>query len=351
MLFHSLLSLVWSVPINSTILTNQMVENVGRFQSAVEKHIVLLHKHSSIIDHSDSFRAHLSIDAGEAEVENCTVSTGRLLDRFPTRGIHIDRLSSLENPTRLKVSGTITDISELSELSGLSSLYITSLGTSEIALLSQLQNLTHLKIVFVDNVSLDDLSALHGLTHLEHLELVGGRISEISSLVRLPCLTSLALSKNDEILDLDSLGSLTRLRALSLEANNLENISFVSSLSKLEYLDLSSPNIENLEPLSLLTSIKNLSLSGSFRSLSPLSSLSGISGLRLSSTYVLPDISVIEIFTHLEFIKIYSAVEDLSALLSLTSHVSIELNEEQISDDETFDKLVELGLYHRRYTR
>ncbi|MDX2302321.1 MAG: leucine-rich repeat domain-containing protein [Microscillaceae bacterium] len=111
----------------------------------------------------------------------------------------------------------------------------------------------------LDNI---DFISLDGFQSLEMLDLSGKNLKSIE-LKKCPSLSELILVEN-QISDVSSLQSLTKLRKLNLHHNQIEDITVLHHLKALESLDLSENQIQeiSLDFLNQLPGLNELYLSG-----------------------------------------------------------------------------------------
>ena len=115
-------------------------------------------------------------------------------------------------------------------------------------------------LYLVDCNNISDISSLLSLRDLEHftkLNLHRNNILDISTLATLTKLKWLNLSWNN-VSDISPLGKLTNLKWLNLELNNTANVSPLAVLTNLEWLNLTKNPITDFSPLEVLSQNTNI---------------------------------------------------------------------------------------------
>ena len=137
------------------------------------------------------------------------------------------------------------------------------------------------------NRGISNLEGIQYCTDLMNLSLDSNQIVDISPLSGLTNLTGLYLSTN-QIVDISPLSGLTDLEYLYLSTNQIVNITALSGLTNLTWLLLSTNQIVDITALSGLTSLTELSLGlNQIVDISPLSSLTDLEYLYLSTNQIL----------------------------------------------------------------
>ena len=191
---------------------------------------------------------------------------------------------------------------------------------------------------------------------LEELVIANGPKNELDSLSSLVNLSTLAITDtpvSEE--ELEIIGTLTKLRSLTLSGCGLSTAAPIENLTNLTYLDLSNNTIRNIQPLAALTKLTEAhlqhnaltdltSLSGlssivkldvSYNALTSLTPISNITGLVwLDATYnTLTDLVGAEKLTLLQYLSVsQNSITDVSPLAACTSITELNLSNNAITD-------------------
>ena len=218
----------------------------------------------------------------------------------------ITNLKGLEEATGLtSLSLNTNEISDITPLEGLTNLDTLSLRENPISSFTPIGTLTNLIALNLiqTGFSDSDIPVLTGLTALQGLFLDGIRgestntISDTASLVTalsgMNVLASLSLNYN-QISDLTPFSSLQTLKKLHLTGNRITDIHPLRSLTSLTRLDLDINRITDIRPLSSLTALTWLGLNiNEIRDISPLGTLTSLTTLYVCLNYY-TDISPIK---------------------------------------------------------
>ena len=157
-------------------------------------------------------------------------------------------------------------------------------------------NASHLK-------SLEELSYFPGLKSLEMEDC--REISDISALAKVKDLENLKLYDLDEVNDFTVLNVLKKLRSLSIDAENLKDISFINHMPELASLGITDSKILLLDPLVGKESLKELVLvdNGEVRDYNPVGTLTGLETLVINkyTSQEDPDLTALIGLKHGEF--------------------------------------------------
>ncbi|MCU1807095.1 leucine-rich repeat domain-containing protein [Cytobacillus firmus] len=165
-------------------------------------------------------------------------------------------LTSLKNLTTLFLSNTnIKDYSPLNQLVNLNYLFLSSNGLTSIPNLS---NLTKLEYLVLDDNSLIDLKGIEKLRNLQVLEVSHNPVSDLSALSNLN-LMALNVAYTD-ITDLTWAKSLGALQFLSIDGNNIEDLSPLAHLKNLVMLSANELPITDITVLLELLHLEYVSL-------------------------------------------------------------------------------------------
>ena len=191
-------------------------------------------------------------------------------------------------------SNTITDLSPLADLTQLERLTVFHTGgLTDISPLKKLTALTELTIQKLRpsaTASFSDISVLASLTQLKILFLNYNEIVDLSPLRALTTLTNLTLTGN-KIVDISPLVGLTALVQLHLASNKIRDISPLRGLTDLEELYLSAnTELSDISPLMRLKKLKRLQLDQTAITVAGLSgvlpALGALKGLSLKITRI-----------------------------------------------------------------
>ena len=176
-----------------------------------------------------------------------------------------------------------------------------------------------------------NLAGLEFATNLIELSLEFNNITDVSPLSGLNNLRWLYLSANN-ITDVSPLASLNNLLDLWLGSNNITDVSPLASLNNLSILSLSANNITDVSPLASLNNLRILSLgANNIADVSPLSGLTNLIRLGLSGNG-LADVSSLSGLTRLEYLDLSANnITDVS-LSGLTRLEYLDLESNIITD-------------------
>ncbi|MGN0639325.1 MAG: leucine-rich repeat domain-containing protein [Oscillospiraceae bacterium] len=193
----------------------------------------------------------------------------------------------------------------------------------------------------IDNIN-EDLPFIFDMPLLDDLTINFNQISDVSPFAGLKNLTGLHLTAN-HISDITPLAGLTNLAWLDLFDNQITDFTPLSGLTNLTSLSLGSNQISDITPLAGLTNLTDLNLGGN--QLSDISALSGLTNL----TYLylwnnqISDISPLARFKNLTRLDLEAnQISDISALAGLTNMTDLDLSWNQIKDYTPLAELVNL---------
>lgn len=242
---------------------------------------------------------------------------------------------SFENPIVAAEQGQDADINvvvcqealELQDIAALPQLEYLNLDHTELPE-GSLETLSSLKMITCDYIQLDMLrlalgDAAKGLerlnaSHLKSLEELSyflglkslemedcREISDISALAQVKDLENLNLYDMDEVNDFTVLNVLKKLRSLSIDAENLKDISFINHMPELASLGITDSKILLLDPLVGKESLKELVLvdNGEVRDYNPVGTLTGLETLVINkyTSQDDPDLTALTGLKHGEF--------------------------------------------------
>lgn len=247
-----------------------------------------------------------------------------VLGSYSASGIlGIDVFSNLE-----QLSVTCSDeLSDIGSLSALKELKCLTLERADsITDWGVLQSLTALEELSINSRSLKDVSFLKHLTALKKLSITDSILLDLSPIGKLTSLTEVLLEDNTSIDDYSALSKLSNLETLTLElgydkpmpsvknwrnltslsVSRVDNIDFLTSLPKLQSLCISGCSSSDYTVLSSLKNLESLKLSGIYGDISNPDVLSGMKNLKSL------DISSVTIYGNVEFIFGIQGLENLN---------------------------------------
>ena len=197
-----------------------------------------------------------------------------------------------------------------------------------------------------------DLTGLEYCVNLWDLSLNDNQIVQLLPLAGLTKLRNLNLARN-HIADLIPLAGLTNLMTLALDENAIEGINPLAGLTNLRWIRLAHNQIDDARPLAGISSLHELDLS-----YNAISSASQLDGLVLSNdqsctlwldnnplTSFLGTAHVSMLGNHSYFFARSGQLNDLSGigqLISSSNALTLELNDNQISDVEPLAQVANL---------
>lgn len=212
------------------------------------------------------------------------------------------------------------DYSDLKYLTYLESLSVSKGAADQLGLLSSLSNLISLQINET-TVNPQELSAIGSLPKLKKLTLSGCGITTIAGLSGATGLTELDLS-NNTIRDLSPLSGMQGLQKLNLQRNALNDLSQLSTLTSLTELDISYNAVSDLSPLAGLLALTRLEASSNtIAALPQMENWKKLVYLDLSSNQ-LADISAAAICTELVYLNV--STNAITGIASLSSLVKLQ---------------------------
>lgn len=173
----------------------------------------------------------------------------------------ISDLTGLEYAKNLKkINFPYNNISNISKLGGLTELTDVNLSYNKLTDISELSNLTKLEILDLSGNTLSSIGPIKEKVNLKSLKLNSTGTSDITELFELTNLINLELSNNG-IYEIGYLFNITKLEQLVLRDNNISNIYVLDSLQNINYLDISNNKIgNNLNDLTGSAKLKNLTI-------------------------------------------------------------------------------------------
>ena len=245
--------------------------------------------------------------------------------------------------TRLNVDGK--DIRDLTGIQFATNLWRLVFDDNPVADLSPIVGLVNLRSLAFDRINQSggavDLSPIAGLSNLEDLNLPD--TVDLSPLAGLSNLRILFFSGHDDsISDLSPLAGLVNLELIHAGGISVSDLSPLAGLTKLRHLYLPGGDISDLTPLVGLTNLEELYLFGNdVTDISLLARLTDLKRLDLSRND-LSDISPLAGLSNLKWMNLHNnKISDISALSGLTNLTWLDVSVNEISDFSPLDGLRE----------
>lgn len=203
------------------------------------------------------------------------------------------------------------------------------------------------------NLNIRNITPLSYLTNLRQLSLEENNVHDISPLRNTPLLTLLNLGSN-YIEDINILSELVYLQQLNLEENSIEDITSLRELNSLILLKLNGNMISNITPLSQLVNIESLNLSeNSIQNIEPLAELINLKVLMLNNNAFINDLTPLQNMTFLKTlmieydhndISVYNGIRDITPLSGLTNLMFLNLRYNIINDITPLSQLTNMKI-------
>ena len=237
------------------------------------------------------------------------------------------------------------DIRDLTGLQFATNLWRLVFDDNPVADLSPIVGLVNLRSLAFDRINQSggavDLSPIAGLSNLEDLNLPD--TVDLSPLAGLSNLRILFFSGHDDsISDLSPLAGLVNLELIHAGGISVSDLSPLAGLTKLRHLYLPNARISDLTPLVGLTGLEELYLFGNdVTDISLLARLTDLKRLDLSRND-LSDISPLAGLSNLKWMNLHNnKISDISALSGLTNLTWLDVSVNEISDFSPLDGLRE----------
>ena len=235
------------------------------------------------------------------------------------------------------------DIRDLTGLQFATNLWRLVFDDNPVADLSPIVGLINLRSLAFDRINQSggavDLSPIAGLSNLEDLTLPDA--VDLSSLAGLSNLRILFVSgHHDSISDLSPLAGLVNLELIHAGGISVSDLSPLAGLTKPSHLYLPNAMISDLTPLVGLTGLEELYLFGNdVTDISLLARLTDLKRLDLSRND-LSDISPLAGISNLKWLNLHNnKISDISALSGLTNLTWLDVSVNEISDLSPLDGL------------
>lgn len=231
-------------------------------------------------------------------------------------------LRKLERCESLTLEEGSCDVSSLEALSLFPNvrqltIYIDKWDDSVIADFTPISSLSRLEYLWIryEKDEKIDLSFLEQMPQLKSLFLYQMSVEDLAILENLPDLTELAVSGNENVKNVKTVGKLTKLRELEMQQCGIKDISFLDGLTELRSINLNGNRITDITPLSGLYKLERVELSeNKIKDLSATSGLHNIIRLEINKNEI-HDISPLAQLSRLNQVEIAdNQVEDLSPL-------------------------------------
>lgn len=216
-----------------------------------------------------------------------------------------------------------------------------SIGLAEIRTMTRTTTLD-----LSDNKYILNLDPLSELQDLQTLNLSNTNIRDLSPLRNLTNLRELILN-DSEVADLTPLRYATKLERLSIDHTSVSDISMLGRLINLKTFSLKRTPVYDFEPISFLENIESVDLQGTQIShLTPISNNLHLAELNITSTLV-QDLKPVEKLRSLK--RLYIDSTRINNLNSLSELDSLEMLSANFSNIETIDPLIKLRKIKRIY--
>lgn len=231
-------------------------------------------------------------------------------------------LRKLERCESLTLEEGSCDISSLEALSLFPNvrqltIYIDKWDDSVIVDFTPISSLSRLEYLWIryEKDEKIDLSFLEQMPQLKSLFLYQMPVEDLAILENLPNLVELAVSGNENVKNVKTVGKLTKLRELEMQQCGIKDISFLDGLTELRSINLNGNRITDITPLSGLYKLERVELSeNKIKDLSAVSGLHNIIRLEINKNEI-HDISPLAQLSRLNQVEIAdNQVEDLSPL-------------------------------------
>ncbi|MCM1253521.1 MAG: hypothetical protein NC321_11920 [Clostridium sp.] len=253
------------------------------------------------------------------KLENCESIT---LEEAPSGNAiySLEALSLMPNLTWFGINinswddSAIEDFTPIAQLSKLEELYINDERDEQIDLsfLGQMHTITAL---FLPNCKMADFSFLEEMPQLQRLSFYETPIEDLAVLEKLPNLVQLSLCGNENVKNIEAVGTLTEMQDLNIQRCGIKDISFLSGSTKLRNVSLNGNFITDITPLAGLHKLEHLELSDNgISDISALENLSSLYNLALDDNEI-QDISALAKLPHLNEVRLFNnLIEDFTPL-------------------------------------
>lgn len=239
--------------------------------------------------------------------------------------------------TYFTVPSEAKDLSDLSNLIFVEDLAIDSVPAGQLSYLSALVNVTSLQIRNTA-ISTDELKLIGSLPKLKRLTLSGCGLTTASGLETATSITYLDLSQNT-IRDLTPLQSMSGLQEVYLQHNAVNDLTVLGDLKSLAKVDVSYNLLTSLTPIFNSSTLNELGASNnSLTSVAGIDKLTALESLNVAGN-TLGDVSPIASCTSLKELDISSnLLSDISSLNALNKLESLVFSRNTVSELPEFAK-------------
>lgn len=221
----------------------------------------------------------ISLRLGGKYKDLTPISRLNLVDIIHLNGTRVKNLEFTKGMTNLKA--IYVDNQFLNSLSGVENhkelFELCILDASRISDLKPLANMT-VNYLILNDLPSDDIKVLTSMK-IQYLSLEGENIIDISSVAKITGLTMLNLS-NTGVKDLTPLGN-TKIKYLFLSDTPITSLEPLAKMENLIKLDISYTKVSSLAPLAKLDKLFFLNIDGT-----PITSLAPLNELKLQSLYI-----------------------------------------------------------------
>lgn len=217
--------------------------------------------------------------------------------------------------THLQLPSNVSDLSDLQYFSGLKSLTIQDVSGMDFTSLSQIPALEELDLSGC-TISSNSMQSIGSLSELKRLTLDGCALTDITALSQLSKLQSLCLS-NNTLTDIGVVSLMLELESIELANNPLTSIAALTTCTKLKQVDITGCSVASLGSLAGKESLETLYASGNqIRSIDELEDCKSLVTLELNS----------------------NLIEEISVLAELPKLVHFEADQNEIIEIPDFDE-------------
>ncbi|QIK69393.1 LPXTG cell wall anchor domain-containing protein [Erysipelothrix sp. HDW6C] len=259
--------------------------------------------------------------------------------------------TEVEQVSEFNEKSIVGRITDLFQDQNLAEAVAVTLGYSSVDENLTTEDVQKLTILKANDAGIKSLEGIQILTNIRSITLQRNEITNLSPLDSLPKLIGLDLSSNN-ISDIGTLETIPSLISIAFSDNQISDISALAPLTKLKTVYLSRNLITDMSPLAGLVSIATLSLeSNKIEDISYLSTLKGLVNLYISNGQ--GSFANLEPLSTLENLKeLYSSnnqIVDISPLKNISSLEKVVLYSNRITDIEPLQGLSNLSFITLSY--
>ena len=198
--------------------------------------------------------------------------------------------------------------------------------------ISSIRNLKYLKILNLTSCGISDISPLAELTDLAHLNLSRNQVEDYSPLLALDKLNNLRLDFMDTPVDTDVLSQMTDIKYLSLDRAGLEDLEFLRNYAGLTNLSVNENNISDISPLEDKNKMEVFDFDyNNVSDIAPLKNKEEMFAVCFSHNKV-RDISPLEGYKLVKLDASYNDIADISIIKDMIKISTLDLSGNNLSD-------------------